>query len=134
MIKTFVRPTAEIMSRLLTEEIQKAIDDRFCPANWTRGKLILMSVVLKRFQKFWRRHGDCLPERRSDLAGLKYGEAAFAFSLLAYLQKALSSVALARSDFSEGRGAMDICVVFHKKKYLIEIKLKDKSLEKSRAN
>jgi hypothetical protein len=123
----------EIMSRALTDDIQKSIDDRFFPTYWTDGKIIFMNIILKRFQNFWLHDSDSFPKRPSDLADIKYDEATVAFSLLAYLQKVLSAGARVHRNFSEGRGSVDICVIFHEKKYLIEIKLKDKEISRKKS-
>jgi hypothetical protein len=51
---------------------------------------------------------------------------------MSYLQKVVNSHALVHRQFSEGRGSVDICVVFKNRQYLVEIKLQGQNtLEKS---
>jgi hypothetical protein len=53
----------------------------------------------------------------------QYDEAAYSLLLMSYLQKVVNSGAFVYREFSQGRGSVDLCVIFKEHKYLIEIKL-----------
>jgi hypothetical protein len=53
----------EIMSRLLTDQIQEALDDDISKIKWTDGQVIHISALLKSFQIFWRENAFTFPLR-----------------------------------------------------------------------
>jgi hypothetical protein len=70
--------------------------------------------------------------RIKDAIARQYDEAAYSLFLMSYLQKVVNSHALVHRQFSEGRGSVDLCVVFRNRQYLVEIKLQGQNtLEKS---
>ncbi|MDR1309204.1 MAG: hypothetical protein LBL95_04815 [Deltaproteobacteria bacterium] len=120
----------EVMSRTLTDEIQHVLDIDVGPKKWTDGQFLLMSGLLKEFQRFWRQGSDSFPFRHKDFAAFKYDEATYSFMLLAYLQKIVNSGGLVFRQYAEGRGAVDIGVRYGGHEYLVEVKLKgEKTLD-----
>jgi hypothetical protein len=151
----------EVMSRVITDQIQSALDDKIAAMQWTDGQTIFMSKILQEFQKFWRQNSLSFPLRISsldlissdsitfdgidpetlinnpnlsaflnqiqNLLSRKYDEAAYSFMLMAYLQKVVNGGALVHRQFSEGRGAVDLCVVFKEHQFLVEVKLQGQS-------
>jgi hypothetical protein len=106
------------------------LDDEISLTKWTDGKVIFISKLLKEFQKFWRHDSDSFPKQYSKFTIMQYDEATYSFFLLAYIQKIVNGGAKVHREFSEGRGSVDINVVYLKKEYLIEVKIKNN--EKSR--
>jgi hypothetical protein len=150
----------EVMSRVITPQIPSALAGNIPKLPWTDGKIIFMNRLLQDFQNFWQEHSrpltlginsldlresasiylddidagskDIITDSMSDRLAPKYSEEAFNFTLLAYLQKVDSVGAIVHPEFALGRGAVDICVLFHDRKYLIEINVQgQKSLEGS---
>jgi hypothetical protein len=149
----------EVMSRLLTDQIQSVLDDEISKIKWTDGRIIFMNELLKMFQTFWRnvaftfplrintydshitdvikKELDSLPLaydmseeyllsfiiRVKDAIARQYDEAAYSLLLLAYLQKVVNGGALVFRQFAQGRGAVDICILFKDHEYLLECKL-----------
>jgi hypothetical protein len=150
---------SEVMSRMLTDQIQLALDDKIAKIQWNNDKVIFMSDILKQFQTFWRENAfsfplrinqldvnthnaikeelDSLPlaselsesdtlsfiGRVKDAIARQYDEAAYSLLLMSYLQKVLNSGAFVYRQFSQGRGSVDLCVIFKDHKYLVEVKL-----------
>jgi hypothetical protein len=114
----------EVMSRVITDEIQHVLDQKLSNLKWTDGQVVLMNELLKEFQNFWRHNSDSFPKRLKNFTAYKYDEATFSFMLLAYLQKIVNGGDLVHGEFSEGRKVVDICVVYQKNEYIIEVKLK----------
>jgi hypothetical protein len=156
----------EVMSRVIIDQIQFALDDKISNLEWTDGQTIFITKILQEFQKFWRLNSLSFPLRITnldlissdsitlegidpdtlinnpnlssflkqikDLLSRKYDEAAYSFMLMAYLQKVVNGGALVHREFAEGRGAVDLAVVFKNHQYLIEVKLLgQKTLEES---
>jgi hypothetical protein len=150
---------SEVMSRLLTDEIQLALDNKISKIKWHDDKIIFMSEILKQFQLFWRQNGltfpfkinkydskthdvikkelDALPlsyelsesdsfsfiGRVKDAIASQYDEAVYSLLLMAFLQKVVNSDALVYREFAQGRGAVDLCVIYKGRQYLVEVKL-----------
>ncbi|MDR2199011.1 MAG: AAA-like domain-containing protein [Deltaproteobacteria bacterium] len=159
---------SEVMSRLLTDEIQLALDNKISNIRWHDDKIVYMSEILKQFQLFWRQNGFTFPLRINELdskthevikkeleslplafelnerdsltfigrvkdaIARQYDEAVYSLLLLAFLQKVVNSDALVHREFAQGRGAVDLCVIFKGRQYIVEVKLYgQKSLEES---
>jgi hypothetical protein len=150
---------SEVLSRMLTDEIQYVLDDTIAQIKWHDGKVIFMTYILKQFQSFWRENAfsfplriyqsdikahnavkeglDSLPlaselsesdtlsiiGRVKDAIARQYDEASYSLLLMSYLQKVLNSGALVFRQFSQGRGSVDLCVIYKDHKYLVEVKL-----------
>jgi hypothetical protein len=118
----------EVMSRVITDELQHAVqsslEDVVANLKWTDGKMLLMTDLLKEFQNYWCKNSDSFPKRLSDYAAYKLDEATYSFMLLTFLQRVVNSDAKVDRECAEGRGAVDICVTFNKREYIIEVKLK----------
>jgi hypothetical protein len=159
---------SEVMSRMLTDEIQPALDDLITQITWHNGQVIFMSQILQQFQTFWRQNAFTFPlrihefeskthdtiknelkslpfayelteldsfsfiTRVKDAVARQYDEAAYSLLLMSFLQKVVNGGALVHRQFSQGRGSVDLCVIFKEHKYLIEVKLQgQKSLDES---
>ncbi|MDR3135269.1 MAG: AAA-like domain-containing protein [Deltaproteobacteria bacterium] len=113
----------EVMSRVITDQIQFQLSDNISKFKWNDGQLILMTKLLADFQKFWRHDSRSFPFLKADFAAHKFDEATYSFMLLAYLQKIVNSGAIVDRQYAEGRGAVDISVKYKGREYLIEVKL-----------
>ncbi|MDR3198786.1 MAG: PD-(D/E)XK nuclease domain-containing protein, partial [Planctomycetaceae bacterium] len=76
-----------------------------------------MDMLLKEFQKFWRRHSEIWETK------LDYTEAFPHLLLMAFLQRITNSEGRIEREYAAGRGRMDLLVEFGGKKYILEIKL-----------
>ncbi|MDR2198758.1 MAG: hypothetical protein LBR53_04775 [Deltaproteobacteria bacterium] len=54
---------SEVMSRLLTDEIQLALDNKISKIKWHDDTVVYMNEILKQFQLFWRQNGLTFPLR-----------------------------------------------------------------------
>jgi hypothetical protein len=141
----------EIISRTLTDTVQDLLDEKIERITWNDGQIVLVSAVLREFQKFWRENAftfpfrinepqiksflekiDTLPNKTLikeilELVSKKYDEAAYVIILMAFLQRVVNGGALVHRQFAEGRGAVDLRVTFKDRKYLIECKIKENS-------
>jgi hypothetical protein len=128
---------AEVMSRVITDELRQGLK---APLNkvvanlkWTDGRELFMSELLKEFQNYWRKNSDSFPKRLRDYAAYKLDEATYAFMLLTFLQRVVNSDAKVDREYAEGRGAVDICITYNKREYIVEVKLKgEDSVEDSK--
>ncbi|MDR2197980.1 MAG: AAA-like domain-containing protein [Deltaproteobacteria bacterium] len=115
----------EVMSRVLTDPVQYALDDSIASNKYFDGSLIRMSDLLKDFQQHWRQNVYSFPKRNKMLDAFKYDEAVHIMMLFPYVQKALNGAAKVYREYLEGRGYVDICATYKDKQYLIEVKIKD---------
>ncbi|MDR1141991.1 MAG: PD-(D/E)XK nuclease domain-containing protein, partial [Planctomycetaceae bacterium] len=76
-----------------------------------------MDLLLKEFQKFWRRHSEVW-ESKSD-----YTEAFPHLLLMAFLQRITNGEGRIDREYAAGRGRMDLFIEYAKKSCIIEIKL-----------
>jgi hypothetical protein len=115
----------EVMVRVITDQIKDIINKTVPELPWTNGKIIFLSDLLKEFQRFWRKGSLSFPMRKKDFIAYQYDEALYSFILEAFLQRLFNSKAQVLQQLSEGRGAVDIGIIYNKREYIIEIKLKD---------
>jgi hypothetical protein len=113
----------EVMSRVITDQIQFQLTDNISKFKWNDGQIIFMTELLIDFQKFWRHDSRSFPFLKSDFAAHKFDEATYSFMLLAYLQKIVNGGAIVDRQYAEGRGVVDISVRYKGREYLIEVKL-----------
>jgi hypothetical protein len=113
----------EVMSRVITDQIQFQLDENIYESKWNNGHKIFMTELLTSFQSFWRHNSSSFPFFKSNFATHKFDEATYSFMLLAYLQKIVNGGAIVDRQYAEGRGAVDIAVKYKGREYLIEIKL-----------
>jgi hypothetical protein len=113
----------EVMSRVITDQIQYSLSRNISTLKWTDGKIIFVSDLLKEFQTFWRHDSESFPLHKQDYIFIKYDEATYSFILLSFLQRAVNSGAKLHRQFAEGRGAVDISLNYKEHEYLIEVKL-----------
>jgi hypothetical protein len=106
----------EVLARQVTYGTQLAIPE---PAfRWQKEDGSLdMEMLLKEFQKFWRRHSE-IWEAKSD-----YTEAFPHLLLMAFLQRITNGEGQIDREYAAGRGRMDLFVEFAGKTYILEIKL-----------
>jgi Holliday junction resolvase len=88
-----------------------------------------MDYLLRDFQDFWRENSDIWVEK------FDYKEAAPHLILMAFLQRIINGGGDVIREMAAGTKRLDLCVVYKKQKYLIEIKLRrgEKYLEKGLA-
>jgi len=76
-----------------------------------------MELMMREFQKFWRRHADKW-EEKSD-----YTEAFPHLLLMAFLQRVLNGGGKIERECAAGRGRMDLGIEYNGFWYIIEIKI-----------
>jgi ASC-1-like (ASCH) protein len=76
-----------------------------------------MELLLKEFQKFWRKHSDVWA-LTSD-----YTEAFPHLLLMAFLQRITNGNGRIEREYAAGRGRMDLFIEYEGQSYIIEIKL-----------
>ena len=106
----------EILARQLSYGSQLAISEPIFRWQKPDGTLD-MDVLLKEFQKFWRRHSEVW-ESKSD-----YTEAFPHLLLMAFLQRITNGEGHIEREYAGGRGRMDLFIDFKGTQHIIEIKL-----------
>jgi hypothetical protein len=76
-----------------------------------------MDGLLRGFQQFWRENSDVWSEK------YEYKEAAPHLILQAFLQRIINGGGSIIREYASGRERMDLCVVYGKNKYPVELKL-----------
>jgi hypothetical protein len=113
----------DVIVRALTDQIDQYVPKT--PINiWSDGKILLLSNLLQEFQKFWRKIMDIRAKKLELLEIIQYDEANHVVILLSFFQRAVNSGAKLDYEYAEGRGRVDICATYHKREYLVEVKLK----------
>ncbi|MDR1269001.1 MAG: PD-(D/E)XK nuclease domain-containing protein, partial [Planctomycetaceae bacterium] len=74
-------------------------------------------LLLKEFQKFWRRHSEVWESKSG------YTEAFPHLLLMAFLQRITNGEGRIDREYAAGRGRMDLFIEYAKKSCIIEIKL-----------
>ncbi|MDR3204128.1 MAG: AAA-like domain-containing protein [Deltaproteobacteria bacterium] len=69
----------EVMSRVITDQIQFQLNEDISKFKWSNGHKILMTELLTDFQKFWRHDSRSYPFFKSDFAANKFDEATYFF-------------------------------------------------------
>lgn len=106
----------EVIPRYLNYGMQLAIP--LPEYSWQKSDGTLdMDVLLREFQKFWRRHSEAW-EQKAD-----YTEAFPHLLLMAFLQRVINGGGKIDREYAAGRGRVDIAVEFAGQVHLIEIKL-----------
>jgi hypothetical protein len=123
----------EVISRVITDQLQYVIGDFIKIKKWTDGKVLFLSDILKDFQRFFRHDSDSFPSKFKKFAAYKYDEATYAFILQSFLQKIVNGGGNVYSEFSEGSGRVDLVVIYKGREYMIEVKLEYADLEESLA-
>jgi hypothetical protein len=114
----------EVMSRFITQEIEMALLKTLDKVHWTDGKEIFLNDVLKEFQKFYRKGALSFPFHDKKLIAALYDESLYSFILESFLQRLVNSDATVTRQYAQGRGAVDIGIIYNHHEYLIEIKIK----------
>ncbi len=108
---------AEVIIRTLSYNTQYHLYSQI-PTNWIDNSgHIDMTGLLKGFQQFWRENSDIWIEKYD------YKEAAPHLILQAFLQRIINGGGIILREYASGRERMDLCVVYDKNKYPIELKL-----------
>jgi hypothetical protein len=78
------------------------------------------------FQQFWRENSEIW------LKKFAYGEAAPHLILMAFLQRVINGGGQIIREMAAGRGRLDLCLIYEKQKYPIELKIRygEKYVEK----
>jgi hypothetical protein len=121
----------EVITRVITDQVQYVIGDYIKIKKWTDGKVLFMSDLLKDFQRFLRHDSDSFPFNYKEFAAYKYDEATYAFILQAFLQKIVNGEAKVHRGFAEGSGRVDLAILYNGREYLLEVKLEYAKLEDS---
>jgi hypothetical protein len=122
----------EVIVRVITDEIQHVLNKTIPDFPWTNGQVILMTELLKEFQKYWRKGSLSFPNRKRNFIASHYDEALYSFILESFLQRLVNGQAVVLRQFAEGRGAVDIGISYNKREYIVEVEIKsNKSLNDS---
>ena len=112
---------AEVIARTLSYDVQKKFMQEKPEAEIPRylkdGK-INMDYLLQEFQQFWRENSAIWVDK------VKYQEAAPHLILQGFLQRVLNGGGEIIREPAAGTRRTDICVVYDKKKYPIELKIR----------
>jgi hypothetical protein len=107
----------EVIIRTLSYDTQFQLIKKV-PNNWIDNfGNIDMTGLLKGFQQFWRENSDIWVEKYD------YKEAAPHLILQAFLQRIINGGGSILREYAAGRERMDLCVLYEKNKYPIELKL-----------
>ncbi len=123
--KGVLRPSnpvySDVMIRKLSSEPQMAMDSAdfppHAPAYLKAGELD-MKKLLTDFQQFWRDNSAIWQER------FQYREAAPHLILMAFLQRVINSGGKTDRELATGRGRIDLCIHYEKRRYPVEIKIR----------
>jgi len=108
----------EIIARHLTYGQQLSIPEPEWQWEKPDGSLD-MDTLLKEFQSFWRKNSELWESKNQS----GYTEAFPHLLLMAFLQRVLNGGGHIERECAAGRGRMDLCVEYEKRRYIIEIKL-----------
>ncbi|MDR1102963.1 MAG: AAA-like domain-containing protein [Tannerella sp.] len=120
---------AEVIARTLTGDVQDELTQNSnthqIPYYLKNGR-IDMDFLMRDFQQFWRENSAIWGER------FDYKEAAPHLILMAFLQRVINGGGQIIRDMGAGTGRLDLCLVYERQKYPVELKLwrGEKSLEK----
>jgi hypothetical protein len=121
---------AEVIVRTLNAHMQENILQSVVPAaqipHYLKDGRIDMDYLMRDFQQFWRENSAIWIER------FEYKEAAPHLILMAFLQRVANGGGQIIREMAAGGGRLDICLVYEKCKYPIELKIwrGEKSLKK----
>ncbi|MDR3244270.1 MAG: PD-(D/E)XK nuclease domain-containing protein [Elusimicrobiota bacterium] len=109
-----------IYREVLARQISQGSQDAMSKPEWEWKKpdgCLDMGKLIKEFQKFWRENSEVW-EEKSD-----YTEAFPHLLLQAFLQRVLNGGGQIDREYAAGRGRLDLCVEYNKKRYIIEVKM-----------
>ena len=109
---------AEVIIRTLNYDSQFNLHTQIKDAWIDLVGNIDMTGLLKGFQQFWRENSDIWIEK------YEYKEAAPHLILQAFLQRIINGGGSIIREYASGRERMDLCVIYDRKKYPIELKIK----------
>jgi hypothetical protein len=120
---------AEVIARTLTDSMQQQLlrdSKEYRLPRYLKDGHIDMDFLMRDFQQFWRENSAIWGER------FNYKEAAPHLILMAFLQRVINGGGQIIRDMGAGTGRLDLCLVYERQKYPIELKLwrGEKSLEK----
>ena len=111
------RTYGEVFIRTLSYNTQFALQSKIQPS-WALADRLDMNSLLKTFQQFWRENSEIWIEKYD------YKEAAPHLVLQVLLQRVINGGGDILREYSSGRRQFDLCVLYAKKKYPLELKLK----------
>jgi hypothetical protein len=120
---------AEVIARTLTDSMQQRLlrdNKEYQLPRYLKDGRIDMDFLMRDFQQFWRENSAIWEEC------FNYKEAAPHLILMAFLQRVINGGGQIIRDMGAGTGRLDLCLVYERRKYPIELKLwrGEKSLEK----
>ncbi|MDR1223052.1 MAG: AAA-like domain-containing protein [Tannerella sp.] len=120
---------AEVIARTLTNNMQQQLlrdNKEYRLPRYLKDGRIDMDFLMRDFQQFWRENSAIWEER------FDYKEAAPHLILMAFLQRVVNGGGQIIRDMGAGTGRLDLCLVYERQKYPIELKLwrGEKSLER----
>ena len=111
----------EVIARTLSYEAQRDFLIEKPNSNlprYLKDGVIDMNSLMQDFQQFWRENSDIWIEK------FYYKEAAPHLILMAFLQRILNGGGQIIREMGAGTGRTDLCIVYHGKKYPIELKIR----------
>jgi hypothetical protein len=120
---------AEVMVRTLNANLQEDLtrnSTTYVIPRYMKDGKIDMNYLLTDFQQFWRENSDVWIEK------FQYKEAAPHLILQGFLQRVINGGGDIIREMAAGTGRTDLCVVYEKQKYPIELKIRrrEQTLEK----
>ena len=112
---------ADVIVRSLNWNTQKDIEESgllYQMPRYLRNNIVDMDYLLSDFQVFWRENSGIWQEKYD------YKEAAPHLILQAFLQRILNGGGQIIREMAAASGRVDLCVIFLKKKYPIELKIR----------
>ena len=119
---------AEVMIRKLNASLQEDLarnNHTFIIPRYLKDGKMDMDYLFEDFQQFWRENSDIWIEK------FDYKEAAPHLILQAFLQRIINGGGDIIREMSSGKGRADLCLIYERKKYPIELKIRrgDKSMQ-----
>jgi RecB family endonuclease NucS len=96
----------------------KALYPGMAISRFLRGGAVDVDAILADFQAFWRANSDMWRKKYN------YAEEAPHLVMQAFLQRIVNGGAVITREMATGTGAVDLCVEYNGRGYLIELKLR----------
>jgi len=111
----------DVMVRTLNHYMQESLtrdEKTLTLPHYLKQGRIDMDFLLQDFQRFWRENSAIWKEK------VDYKEAAPHLILMAFLQRVLNGGGQIVREFAAGSGRTDLCLVYNRQKYPIELKIR----------
>jgi hypothetical protein len=116
---------AEAIDRFFINEFKHILHSIVPDFPWTNGQDILISNILREFQKLLTSRKLKFPKNNKESVLSQYHNAFYSFSLEAFLKEVFKDGALVRRIAAEGKGAVIFIIVYQGKSYTIQFGGKD---------